>query len=613
MKCKRSVFFVLAVGTLLAAVCCAGAAFAQQPSRPPKPSPEHQKLQLWFGEWTYEGENQSTFLGPGGKFTGRMTGRPIMDGFGAEYVFVENGPGGEVRTVEIDTYDPVAKNFPYICVSSDGSLYQGSFTMNGNVATWDGTYVAGGKRGWERGTDAVAPDGKSFIKKGEISVDGKTWVPSSSLKATKVKAAQAENASVEQELIKLETELGDAWPKRDAASMDRMLADDYMGTGTDGSVWTKDQILELVKSDERSSAVSDDWKVRVYGDVVVVMGRYTFKMQLEGKEVTGQERFTDTWVKRAGRWQCVAAHASRITQKSAEPPKIKAAESPRSSGVVMVRGTALPYLTEGSGIPCLVTGYSTLYEAVFSDELKKHFQFIFVDWKNSFTADDPFPLAVKITMETLVDDLDEVRRQLGHEKIAILGHSWPGFLPLAYGKKYPSHASHLIIIGCPPYANRITDKTSAEFWEKDASPERKAAHRRNLEASPDSLLNKLGPRERWVMQYVRDRAMCWANPTYDSYWLWLGKGASMDFEHQYYSVLTADYDPTPDFREITTPVFLALGRYDYWAPPKLWDAVKDKLPNLSYHLFQKSGHWPMLEEQELFDRKLIDWLQGAKR
>jgi proline iminopeptidase len=477
MKSKRFVFFVLAVGTLLAAVCCAGTAFAQQSSQPPKPSLEHQKLQLWFGEWTYEGENQATFLGPGGKFTGRMTGRPIMDGFGAEYVFVENGPGGEVRTVEIDTYDPVAKNFPYICVSSDGSLYQGSFTMNGNVATWDGTYVAGGKRGWERGTDAVAPDGKSFIKKGEISVDGKTWVPSSSLKATKVKAA----------------------------------------------------------------------------------------------------------------------------------------ESPRSSGVVMVRGTALPYLTQGSGIPCLVTGYSTLYEAVFSDELKKHFQFIFVDWKNSFTADDPFPPAGMIAMETLVDDLDEVRRQLGHEKIAILGHSWPGFLPLAYGKKYPSHASHLIIIGCPPYANRITDKTSAEFWEQDASPERKAVHRRNLEASPNSLLDKLGPRERWVMQYVRDRAMCWANPTYDSYWLWLGKGASMDFEHQYYSVLTADFDPTPYFGEITPPVFLALGRYDYWAPPELWDAVKEKLPNLSYHLFQKSGHWPMLEEQELFDRKLINWLQGAKR
>lgn len=371
---------------LIVVACFVGAAIAQVPSQPPKPGPEHQKLQLWCGEWTYEGEYYATFLGPGGKFTGRMTGRPIMDGFGAEYVFVENGLSGETR----------------------------------------------------------------------------------------------------------------------------------------------------------------------------------------------------------------------------------AAEPPRSSGVVIVRGTALPYLTQGSGIPCLVTGYSTLYQAIFSEDLMKHFQFIFVDWKNSFLADDPFPQAAQITIDTLVDDLDEVRRQLGHEKIAVLGHSYPGFLPLAYGKKYPKHASHLITIGCPPYASKKTDKASAEYWEQDASPERKAAHQRHLVALPDSLLDKLGARERWVMQYIRDRAICWANPDYDCYWLWLGKGASMDFEHQYYSVLLADYDPTPDFHKITAPVFLANGRYDYWVPPKLWEAQIGKLPNLTYHLFEKSGHWPMWEERELFDRMLIDWLHGVK-
>jgi len=32
-----------------------------------KPGPELQKLQLWVGEWTYEGESPTTFLGPGRK------------------------------------------------------------------------------------------------------------------------------------------------------------------------------------------------------------------------------------------------------------------------------------------------------------------------------------------------------------------------------------------------------------------------------------------------------------------------------------------------------------------------------------------------------------------
>jgi len=33
------------------------------------------------------------------------------------------------------------------------------------------------------------------------------------------------------------------------------------------------------------------------------------------------------------------------------------------------------------------------------------------------------------------------------------------------------------------------------------------------------------------------------------------------------------------------------------------------LPNLSYNLFEKSGHYPMLEEQELFDEKLIKLIE----
>jgi hypothetical protein len=128
---------------LIAVACFAGVAFAQQPNQPPKPSPEHQKLQLWAGEWTYEGESQTTFLGPGEKFTGRVTGRSLLNGFGLESVSNEQSPSGEIQIVEVDTYDPVTKSYPVLSVYSDGSFFQGSFTVNGNVATYEGTAVAG--------------------------------------------------------------------------------------------------------------------------------------------------------------------------------------------------------------------------------------------------------------------------------------------------------------------------------------------------------------------------------------------------------------------------------------------------------------------------------------
>jgi ketosteroid isomerase-like protein len=126
-----------------------------------------------------------------------------------------------------------------------------------------------------------------------------------------------ETASVEQELITLEKRWNDSWVKRDPAFLDRILADDYIETDPDGDMATKAEELALVRSTETTitAVMADDFMVRVYGDAAVVTFRLTFKKPVDGKEMTGQERFTDTWIKRDGRWQCVAVHYSRIAQK----------------------------------------------------------------------------------------------------------------------------------------------------------------------------------------------------------------------------------------------------------------------------------------------------------
>jgi uncharacterized protein (TIGR02246 family) len=128
---------------------------------------------------------------------------------------------------------------------------------------------------------------------------------------------QTQTQSVEEEIKKLEKEIGHAWAARDVASYDRILADDYMWTDFDGTVWTKAQDLEDLKSGTvvNTSYAVDDWKVRVYGDAAVVTGRTTVKETWKGKDVSGQYRYTDTWVKRGGRWQLVASHTSKIAQK----------------------------------------------------------------------------------------------------------------------------------------------------------------------------------------------------------------------------------------------------------------------------------------------------------
>jgi ketosteroid isomerase-like protein len=129
--------------------------------------------------------------------------------------------------------------------------------------------------------------------------------------------AQTKSGGVEQELIKLEKEWSEALIKRDVAFLDRIFADDYIGTDSDGNVLTRTQDMASLKSGDYLiiSTVLDDIKVHVYGDVAVYFGRSTDKAQFKGKDVTGQYRWTDTWVKLAGHWQCVASHGSRIAKK----------------------------------------------------------------------------------------------------------------------------------------------------------------------------------------------------------------------------------------------------------------------------------------------------------
>jgi hypothetical protein len=47
----------------------------------------------------------------------------------------------------------------------------------------------------------------------------------------------------------------------------------------------------------------------------VCLARVTSKEKYKGQDVSGQSQWTDTLIKRAGRWQIVASHSSRIAQK----------------------------------------------------------------------------------------------------------------------------------------------------------------------------------------------------------------------------------------------------------------------------------------------------------
>jgi hypothetical protein len=131
------------------------------------------------------------------------------------------------------------------------------------------------------------------------------------------KAAPSKNAKVEQQLIKLEEAWIDADIQVDVAFLDRAIADDLTLTNEGGTVTGKAEFIEDLKSGalKFTSIANDDYKVRVYGKAAVVTFRSTIKGQFKDKDISGQYRETDTWVKLAGGWQCMASHESKIVEQ----------------------------------------------------------------------------------------------------------------------------------------------------------------------------------------------------------------------------------------------------------------------------------------------------------
>ena len=124
----------------------------------------------------------------------------------------------------------------------------------------------------------------------------------------------AEASKAEGILLAMEKTWTDAIAKKDLAAVGLILADEYMIIDDEGLVRDKAATLTRLKSADNdiSTAVVDELKVKLYGNVAVVTGRQTEKSVEKGKNTSGSYRYTDVWVKRGASWQVVNTHESKV-------------------------------------------------------------------------------------------------------------------------------------------------------------------------------------------------------------------------------------------------------------------------------------------------------------
>ena len=124
-------------------------------------------------------------------------------------------------------------------------------------------------------------------------------------------------SEAEEELLKLENAFAEAIANNDLEGIGRLVADDWIIIDPNGEIVDRARFFEVIKSGSLTHEMmqSEDLRVRVYEDSAVVTAVTRTKGKFMGQEFSTQERATDVFVKRDGRWQCVLTHLTRFPNK----------------------------------------------------------------------------------------------------------------------------------------------------------------------------------------------------------------------------------------------------------------------------------------------------------
>jgi hypothetical protein len=117
------------------------------------------------------------------------------------------------------------------------------------------------------------------------------------------------------DILQFERQACQAFLDGTPAALEGVLTNDFTLTLSNGAVSRRaDEINDLRSGKVRYEVFENyDMTARLYGDnTAVVIGKTHVKGMSEGKPFERVFQFTDTVVKRDGRWQVAASHVSRL-------------------------------------------------------------------------------------------------------------------------------------------------------------------------------------------------------------------------------------------------------------------------------------------------------------
>jgi len=130
-----------------------------------------------------------------------------------------------------------------------------------------------------------------------------------------VRAQDSGNAEAERYIKESERQWAESVASGDSSVAERILVEDFVGVDPDGSQYNKAEMVKNTASAPKYflSNNLNEVKVRFYGDAAVAQGNESW-VRKSGVPLHGRFVWTDTWIKRNGKWQIVAAEDLTVSE-----------------------------------------------------------------------------------------------------------------------------------------------------------------------------------------------------------------------------------------------------------------------------------------------------------
>jgi proline iminopeptidase len=205
----------------------------------------------------------------------------------------------------------------------------------------------------------------------------------------------------------------------------------------------------------------------------------------------------------------------------------------------------------------------------------------------------------RLTAEDHVRDLEALRAKLRLERMTLAGESWGAGLAILYAAAHPERVERLLLIGPMPPTRLILQQRIAESDEAMAFRRRLAEVRRAMTQTTDPIATcreffAIYTRQFFITpegQARRRGSSCDAPP---------------DGVRNYFVVNDAtfaslgDWDFRPRLARLTMPALVLEGEQSLASMVESARMIAQALPHATLVLVPKAGHYPQVEQPELF-------------